>query len=157
MMSLHHQLYMHCTYVCVLCVLNLTMGLLKVQLQVPRLLVGLWGTCSLVCGPLCTHFPPDIHPVPAPPRAGGWLILLNEKRMVIISEWEVLLYSYVTVLLSLCTCKCCATGLVFHHSYVALSPVFKRPFFLLQPTSIHAFAYQSWLLYRQSWLAIAVL
>ena len=77
----------------VLCVINLTMGLLKVQLQAPRLLVGLWGTCNLVVDLLGTHFPLDVHPVASPPRTESWLILLDERIMA-ISEWEVLLHTY---------------------------------------------------------------
>ena len=95
-----------------LCVINLTMSLSQVLLQVPRLLVGLRGTCSSVVLPVCSPFPPDVDPVAPPPRAGSWLILLNE-RTTVNSEWEVLLHRYITVLLSLHTCKCRAIGLVF--------------------------------------------
>jgi len=52
MMSLHHQLY-----ICVLCVINLTMCLPEMQLQVPCLLVDLRGTNSSVVSPFCTHIP----------------------------------------------------------------------------------------------------
>ena len=65
MMSLHYQLY-----ICVLCVINLTVSLLEVSLQVPRLLVRFQGTCSSVGTLACSHLPPDVNPVTPPPRAG---------------------------------------------------------------------------------------
>ena len=40
---------------------------------------------NLVVDSLGTHFPLYVHPVASPPRAGSWLILLDE-RIVAISE-----------------------------------------------------------------------
>ena len=124
---------------CTLCVINLTMSLPQVLLQVPCLLIGLRGTWSLVVLPACSPFPPDIHPVASPPRAGSWLILLDERIVCspfppdvhpvasppCAGSWLILLDEILvmrsiaalvlTVLLSLHACKRRATGLVFHH------------------------------------------